>query len=360
IQKISKNKKTSDELFRRYETLKNEYNHSVAYNISLTEELGQLREKNLKINKENKTLLLSNKIFERNVKLNKNLKKDYQKLRKLYSKTIKNNRALKNKNNRINNLEVNYRQTLAERNIYESKLQKAVKDSRRKSRAMASLANENNKMEIIKKELGKMRRQRDGLVREVTELGLASALKYSIASSLKKNFKKHGVSADVDMKTGEVKINFNRFYFGYGSTKLSKYMKEKLAKVFPVYSETLFNVNGISKMIKSVEIVGASSPTFNKKIINPNQLNSPFYKKAMEYNLDLSYRRAKSIFKYIFHNNMLEFPHKSKMLSKVKLTGLGYLQSKKPKGRTISSLGTCKELSCSEYQVVYIRLNLKE
>lgn len=360
ILQISKNKISSDRIHKAYESLKKEYDHTVAYNIGLTDELSELRKNLYKVGNENKALSRSNKKFEQNIKVNRSYKKRYEELKGLYTKTVKDINRLKKKNQRINKIEANYRQTLAEKKIYEGKFEKAVRDSKKKGRAIASLSVENTKMKIIKKELGKIKKQRDGLVREVTELGLASAIKYSVASSLKKNFQKHGVDVNVDMRTGEVKINFNKFYFGYGSTHLSAFMKEKLLQVFPIYAETIFNDEGISKLIKSVEIVGASSPTFNKKVINPIQANSKFYKKAMEFNLDLSYRRAKSIFKYVFHNDAIKFPHKNKMLSKIKLTGLGYLQSKKPKGRRISSLGTCKELSCSEYQVVYIRLNLKE
>ncbi len=360
VKRISNMNASNEQLQIRYEKLKSEFNKVSSQNVIFEEELDSLREKTKQLDYQNKALTSSNEKFERVQKQGQSLKESYENLERNYLRTLEKISKLEEKNKTIAQIETKYRQLLAEKNIYEDKYQKTIKQKRKINRKIASLNNQRKRADELESELNDVKKQRDGLFQEVTEMGLGSATRYAIAQRLKKEFQKHGIKATVDMKTSEVKIDFNKFYFSYGSARLSPFMKEKLKEIFPIYANSLFSMKESSKIIKNVEIVGASSPTFNKKIVNPKKVDSEFYKKAMEYNLDLSYRRAKSIFKYIFHNNKIQFPFKEELLNKTKLTTLGYLNSKKPQGRSVSSLGTCKDLSCSEYQVVYIRINLKD
>ena len=67
-------------------------------------------------------------------------------------------------------------------------------------------------------------------------------------------------------------------------------MEERLKKLVPIYGESIFGHPRFSKKIKSIEILGSASPTFNKKYINPNDISSRFAARAMGHNLDLSFQ----------------------------------------------------------------------
>ena len=51
--------------------------------------------------------------------------------------------------------------------------------------------------------------------------------------------------------------------------------------------------------VKSVELIGFASPTYRGKYVDPDSLRAGD-REAANYNLDLSYYRARSIYEYIF------------------------------------------------------------
>ena len=132
-------------------------------------------------------------------------------------------------------------------------------------------------------------------------------------------------------------------------------MKKILKKFIPIYAKSLFKDKGIRKKISSVEIIGFASPTYNGKYIDPTSLD-PKDRAAINYNLDLSYKRAKSIFNYMFHNDSLKYSYQKTLLSKVKVTGKSYFSEK---ARNVASDKSCATKNCKESQRVIIKFNLK-
>jgi outer membrane protein OmpA-like peptidoglycan-associated protein len=199
---------------------------------------------------------------------------------------------------------------------------------------------------------------------EQTSRDLATAqanleAKRKLAESIKNRFTKQGIKAEVDGKTGDVLLSFGDEYFDTGKSKLKPGMQRVLEKAMPAYSQSLFEDKRIADKISAVEIVGFASPTFKNRFIDPRKLSSAD-RKAVQYNLDLSYQRARAIFDHIYAN--MDFQHKRQLLPLVKVTGRSFL-AQDPNQRTPANSNAdafCRQNDCAKLQRVIIKFNLKE
>jgi chromosome segregation ATPase len=183
-----------------------------------------------------------------------------------------------------------------------------------------------------------------------------------LAAQIQKNFAAAGIDAAVDGKSGDVIINFQNEYFDTGRADLKNGMKSILEKTFPVYAKSLLENPKIAKKIGSVEIVGFASPTYKGKSVDPSSLSNES-REAVNYNMDLSYQRAKSIFEHVFDTNKMQFADQQKLLPLVKVSGRSYLATDKLPGRSTAAAGAqdyCSVFDCKKSQRVIIKFNLKE
>ena len=183
--------------------------------------------------------------------------------------------------------------------------------------------------------------------------------KHKIAQQIKANFAKNGIKADVDEKTGDVLLSFGDQYFDSGSANLKAGMKKILEQAVPVYSSSLFENQQIADKISNVEIVGFASPTFKGKYIDPRSLN-PDDRTAVNYNLDLSYGRARSIFNHVFDQSKMQFKYQKRLLPLVKVTGRSFFDQadRGPAGEAQEQF--CHKNDCAKLQRVIIKFNLKD
>lgn len=180
----------------------------------------------------------------------------------------------------------------------------------------------------------------------------------AVAGEIQKGFAKAGIKADIDMQTGDVVLDFGQTYFDNGSDKLKTAMKGVIEKAMPIYSKSLFGNPKISDKISSVEVVGFASPTYKGRYINPNS-NKPEDKAALKYNMDLSYRRANSIFTYMLDNPSLNFQHQQELLSLMKVSGRSFLEVMKVQDRNVATAAEfCKLNDCKKAQRVIIRFSM--
>ena len=75
-----------------------------------------------------------------------------------------------------------------------------------------------------------------------------------LAQKIKDNFKKRKIRAKVNLRTGDVEINFGREYFDYASAKLKRKMMRKLKKAMPVYAKSIFEDAKLARRIESNRI----------------------------------------------------------------------------------------------------------
>lgn len=184
-----------------------------------------------------------------------------------------------------------------------------------------------------------------------------------LAQSIKEAFGREGINADVDLKTGDVTVKFENEYFDTGSASLKPGMKHALEKMLPVYARSLFHDSKIVKRISNVEIIGFASPTYQGKYVDPDSLTAED-RKAVNFNMDLSYQRAKGIFEHVFDQKKMSFPHQKQLLPLVKVSGRSYLATDRGQDRGLSSDMTmdqyCKLNDCRKSQKVIIKFNLKD
>jgi len=182
-----------------------------------------------------------------------------------------------------------------------------------------------------------------------------------IAEQIKDNFVKQGVKAEVDGGTGDVMLSFGDQYFESGQSHLKPKMRQILEQAMPAYSSSLFENDKVASKIQSVEIVGFASPTYKGKYVDPKSLDLE-NRQAVNYNLDLSYNRARSIFNYVFDKEKMKFKHQERLLPLVKVTGRSFLASDKVRdpAATASTEGFCRVNDCAKLQRVIIKFTLKD
>lgn len=181
-----------------------------------------------------------------------------------------------------------------------------------------------------------------------------------VAGEIQKGFAKAGIKADIDMQTGDVVLDFGQTYFDSGSDRLKQEMKGVIEKAMPIYSKSLFGNPKVSDKISAVEVIGFASPTYKGRFINPNSENAED-KAALKYNMDLSYRRANSIFTYMLDNPSLNFKHQKELLSLMKVSGRSFLEVMKIQDRNVATAAEfCKQNDCKKAQRVIIRFSMDQ
>lgn len=183
----------------------------------------------------------------------------------------------------------------------------------------------------------------------------------SVASEIQKGFAKAGVKADIDMQTGDVVLDFGQTYFDSDSDRLKREMKSVLEKAMPVYSRSLFGNPKISDKVSAVEIIGFASPTYQGRFVDPHSAKAED-KAALKYNMDLSYRRANSIFTYLLDEKQSgSFEHQRELLALMKVSGRSFLEVMKVQNRNVASAAEfCKQNDCKKAQRVIIRFSMDQ
>lgn len=183
------------------------------------------------------------------------------------------------------------------------------------------------------------------------------AARKKIAQEIKNGFDKIGVKADIDLDSGDVLLDFGQAYFDSDSSQLKDDMRNVLRKAMPVYSKSLFGNPTVSNQISAVEIIGFASPTYRGKFVDPNS-SRPDDREAMKYNMDLSYKRAKSIFNYILDGNEMKFDHRQNLVPNLKVSGRSFLDLMKMDRSVASAEDYCKKNDCKKSQRVIIRFSM--
>ena len=138
-------------------------------------------------------------------------------------------------------------------------------------------------------------------------------------------------------------------------------MEETIRKAIPVYAQSLFADESLTAKISSVEIIGFASPTYAGKPVDPMNLSEE-NRIAVNYNLDLSYRRARSIFRYAFDIDNFSFEYQNTMLPLLNVTGRSFFAEDIDPGDlgnlTIDEF--CGQYNCKKSQRVIIKFGLIE
>ena len=261
-------------------------------------------------------------------------------------------------------------------NIMEDKLDKLRDKHAKSQRKLASLSDQNrdelaklnsdlentkNTLKHTTEDLGKARNDLASKERDLDDALKLEQKRRDIAKRIINNFKNHGISGEVNEKTGDVILDFGSNYFDTDSHKLKVGMESSIRKAIPVYADSLFGSDVLSSLISSVEIIGFASPTYAGKPVDPTILSAE-NRAAVNYNLDLSYKRAKSIFEFIFDKRKINFKYQDDMVHLINVAGRSFLtetmNSKESMGMSIEEF--CGQYNCLKSQRVIIKFGLSE
>jgi outer membrane protein OmpA-like peptidoglycan-associated protein len=243
-----------------------------------------------------------------------------------------------------------------EKAALESKIKAANMSAQEKAQQLAEFNKQN------KEKSAALDRQIAGLKGDLAEAQTRANARMKLSKEIAQALKSAGVSADVNPNTGDVTISFNGDYFDNGSSELKPTMASVLQKFIPKYSESLFKDANIASKITSVDIVGFASPTYKNKYIDPQSLD-PMDQKAAKFNLDLSYKRARSIFDYMFDTNKINYKNQKQLLPLVKVTGRSFFtEGRAPAGAVpvMSQKDFCHKFDCKQSQKVIIKFNMDD
>lgn len=136
----------------------------------------------------------------------------------------------------------------------------------------------------------------EGKVKQLTAEGnrleKIVGMKQAIVSIIIDKFKKENLKIDIDARTGNIKLD-DSILFSFGSAELKPEGKEFLKEFVPKYVEVFFGDNNVKPYITQIVIEGHTD--------NVGSYLS---------NLDLSQRRALSVVKFIFGEEMPYFKWK--------------------------------------------------
>ncbi|MCB0368807.1 MAG: microtubule-binding protein, partial [Bdellovibrionales bacterium] len=244
-----------------------------------------------------------------------------------------------------------------DRKAFEGELAKEKLGSAERAKRMAAFqASAAQKERDLQNKIAGLARNLGQREKELQKAMEERDMRGDVAKEIKKGFAKAGIKADIDLQTGEVMLDFGDAYFESDSSKLNKDMKSILEKAMPVYAKSLFGNQKVKDKISAVEIVGFASPIYQGKYVNPNS-SSRKDKQAIKYNMDLSYRRAKSIFNYILDDKDMEFDHQKDMFPVMKVSGRSFLDVMKVKN-VPAGKDFCQVNDCKKSQRVIIRFSM--
>lgn len=202
--------------------------------------------------------------------------------------------------------------------------------------------------------------ERDTLSQDLSEAQELLNARREIAERIIENFKKEGIQAQVDERTGEVVLDFGDSFFDTGSDELKPEMKARLREFMPIYAESLLSDPDVADRIESVDIIGFASPTFAGRYINPSSID-PRDRQAIRYNTDLSINRARSVFNYIIDTDKISYSRQQDIQALLKVSGRsffsGALEGRAP-AQEMSKSEFCELYNCKQEQRVIIRFDL--
>ena len=135
-------------------------------------------------------------------------------------------------------------------------------------------------------------------------------------------------------------------------------MEKSLNKLVPIYADSIFKDPKTARKIKSIDIIGYSSPTYRGMYVNPNSTKASD-RKAMQYNTDLSIKRARSVFNYII--NKVNYKQQKKVQPLLKVSGRSYFSgalSGRAPAKAMTQKEFCKKYDCKKEQRVIIKFEL--
>lgn len=255
---------------------------------------------------------------------------------------------------------------------YEGKIAQLKNEIDKKMQALqkshqSQLQSKGNALQNAKKgyqeQLGQLKKEKWKLQDKIALFSVPEqALVDRITSDLQQAFKENGIQSTIDPKSSEVTIRFKDAFFDFDKAVLKPAMVQMIRKFFPVFTQVIFADPTVSRRIDSIELIGFASPVYAGGFVYQDA-RSAFGRKALKYNMDLSYRRALSIFNYIFNPENITFEYQRTLLRKTKVISKSHLGTELQKKKNVESIENkkfCEIYACDEWHKVSIRFNFTQ
>jgi outer membrane protein OmpA-like peptidoglycan-associated protein len=140
--------------------------------------------------------------------------------------------------------------------------------------------------------------------------------------------------------------------FTENTTSLSQQAKKYLQSTFPMIYAELMKQAAATNRKPSITVSGHSSPTFNKRPIDPTIKEGPPY----EFNVRMSEGRARLVANFLASGEIGEFPERNRVESLITVVGRGYESPVPFKGDP--KVNFCGAYDCPKSRRVEIRFEL--
>jgi len=179
----------------------------------------------------------------------------------------------------------------------------------------------------------------------------------TLADNIAQKMQNAGIEVFIDPQSGMLVLRLDdSFLFKRNSYELTDPAKVKIKDIIPKYAESLFADEKNRSRVSSVSITGYASPRYKKQYVDPLIYDVESY----NYNLDLSYKRAQEVAKYIFGEQIGGFRFKDLLRMKAQVAGKSHmLPIKALKVKSENEQKLCGEYDCSKSRRVEISFLLK-
>jgi hypothetical protein len=194
---------------------------------------------------------------------------------------------------------------------------------------------------------------------ELTPYVKALEAKKKIVEGLNENFKDFDPSAvEIDKKTGKVKLHFQKSYFVRGSHKLSKDMKNFLRIVIPKYAKAIYENKDAAEQVKSLKISGMTSPVYGGVYIDINDKSSAT-ERARQFNMDLSTKRAKALYDFIFDKKQMgDFEFRSRLKADMSIEAVGFKHAAPVPQELVGKPAKCIKYDCKQWRATVLQFQV--
>ena len=194
---------------------------------------------------------------------------------------------------------------------------------------------------------------------ELTPYVKALEAKKKIVEGLNENFKDFDPSAvEIDKKTGKVKLHFQKSYFVRGSHKLSKDMKNFLRIVIPKYAKAIYENKDAAEQVQSLKISGMTSPVYGGVYIDINDKSSAT-ERARQYNMDLSTKRAKALYDFIFDKKQMgDFEFRNRLKADMSIEAVGFKHAEPVPQELVGKPAECIKYDCKQWRATVLQFQV--
>lgn len=184
----------------------------------------------------------------------------------------------------------------------------------------------------------------------------SDTMRKEIISKLQDSIDKTDLGYIAEINEQKIIISMDqKTLFNSGSTVVSDEAQHKLKVLIGIFSKRILQDTKLRERIKSINIVGHSSPRYKSKFVD---IENPS-KEAYSYNLKLSTLRAHAVADAIFNDKYGTVKYENILRKNIQVSGRGFSLPIEKNKRELASLSqNCGDFNCQKSRRVEIQFDL--